>query len=333
MKKTVSQLLQPLKLNPTATLPPAEWIETEEISLQRDRAIWEQYQQKWLTHLNESQFNSYQVAIDLDDTLLLNSYTSPELWKIGEGYQDEAIYPAYQYSKMRKTWQGRFKRVLGRTHYDTADHRAYPFLRNPRHLVMFRPGMLAGLAWLAQRGVEFILVTASAQQRVRYLLKRFPMLVEVFGDRVISANDMVQYYRTHAASASQIQDEISRLAFEKRPFSLAVKTPDLVNQILGNGGYDLIVDDSEVLIQTVGQTPLRDRAVWVRSDLPLSNYGMQIVTAIAAKAMGWENLSLARLEPDSNFEAIAAATDRLVRLEDPYYWPLCHGHDQLSLKD
>ncbi|MFP4254638.1 MAG: HAD family hydrolase [Halothece sp.] len=327
--------LKPLRANPTAILPPDEWINWEPISLQRDRAIWQTYCQQvsWLSQLDAQTFPPYQVVIDLDDTLLLNSYTSPELWKIGEGYQDEAIYPAYKYSKMRKTWQGRFKRVLGRTHYDTADHRAYPFLRNPRHIVMFRPGMLSGLAWLAQRGVEFILVTASAQQRVRYLLKRFPMLVEVFGNRIISADDMVQYYLTQATSEEQIQDQASRQAFKKRPFSLGIKTPDLVNQILGNGGYDLIVDDSEVLAETLSGTPLRDRAVWVRSDLAISSYGVQIVAEITARMMGKpisQESNLKRLEPNSESFSIPLSGDQLIRLEDPYYWPLCHRHDQLK---
>jgi hypothetical protein len=67
-------------------------------------------------------------------------------------------------------------------------------------------------------------------------------------------------YLTQISSATQINDEASRQAFEKRPFSLAIKTPDLINRILGNGGYDLIVDDSAILAETFQETPLRDRA-------------------------------------------------------------------------
>lgn len=56
-----------------------------------------------------------------------------------------------------------------------------------------------------------------------------------------------------------------------------------VNQILGNGGYNLIVDDSHLLAATLQGTSLRDRAVWGRSDLPFHNYGIAIVAKIAAR--------------------------------------------------
>lgn len=326
--------LKPLRANPTAIFPPDEWVNWEPIALDRDRAVWDNYQQQipWLSPIET--LPKLKVVIDLDETLLLNSYSCPKIWEIGEGYEDRKIYPAYCYSQMKKPLRGRLQRMLfGRTHYDTADKTAYPFLQNPRHIVLFRPGMLSGLAWLAQKEVELILVTASARQRVDYLLKRFPLLKEVFGDRVISANEIMKYYLSLASGVSQIQDQASGQAFRKRPWSLAIKTPDLVNQILGNGGYDLIVDDSEMLIETIQETPLRDRALWVRSDLPLSNYGMQIVATIAAKVMA-ENkpLSPQRLEPDSQllFVETVSNPNQFVRLEDPYYWPLCHGRDQLA---
>ncbi|AFZ44913.1 hypothetical protein PCC7418_2778 [Halothece sp. PCC 7418] len=334
----MEKLLNPLRLNPTAIVPPWEWINWQPISLQRDRAIWQNYlnSNSWLSQLENKTFPNCKVVIDLDETLLLNSYSSPEIWEIGQGYQDPEIYPAYQYSQMRKTWRGRLKRLRGRTHYDTANQKAYPFLQNPRHIVMFRPGMLAGLAWLGERGIDLILVTASARKRVHYLLKRFPLLTEVFGNRIISAQDMVEYYLHQAPSANQIKDHISREAFEKRPFSLAIKTPDLVNQILGNGGYDWIVDDSAVLAETVRETPLRDRLLWVRSDLPVSNYGMQILTTLVAKLMKEQkqpspSQDFKPLEPNSQVKEILSYEDNpWVRLEDPYYWPLCHRGDQLS---
>jgi len=332
----VEKLLKTLRLNSTAIVPPSEWINWQPISLWRDRAIWQTYLQQvpWLWQFENKVFPKYKVVIDLDDTLLLNSYSCPEIWEIGDGYQDNDIYPAYQYSKMRKTWRGRLKRVWGRTEYDTADQTAYPFLQNPRHIVMFRPGMLSGLAWLAKRGAELILVTASARQRVTYLLKRFPMLAEVFGNRIISANEMVKYYLTKASYRSQISDQASRQAFEKRPFSLAIKTPDLVNQILSNGGYDLIVDDSKFLTKTLQETSLRDRVLRVRSDLAISNYGLQIVEAIAARVMAEpqnfpKSSGIKQLTSNSHCQPIVS-NNNLVRLEDPYYWPLCHGRDQLS---
>ncbi len=329
--QVVAQLLQTLRLNPEAIIPPSEWIIRSPISLKYDRAVWDNYQQQipWLSNIET--LPKLKVVIDLDETLLLNSYRCPKIWEIGEGYEDRKIYPAYGYSQMKKPLRGRLQRMFGRTHYDTADKTAYPFLQNPRHIVLFRPGMLSGLAWLAQKGVELILVTASARQRVDYLLKRFPILKEVFGDHVISANEIMKYYLSLASGVSQIQDQASGQAFGKRPWSLAIKTPDLVNQILGNGGYDLIVDDSEMLIETIQETPLR--ALWVRPDLPLSNYGMQIVATIAAKVLAEDKqLSPERLEPDSQllFVETVSNLDQFVRLEDPYYWPLCHGCDQLA---
>jgi hypothetical protein len=333
----IESRLKPLRVDQKAILPAAEWVNWQPISLQRDRAIWQDYLQQvpWLSQLENQKLPNYKVVIDLDETLLLNSYSCPEIWEIGGGYQDDEIYPAYQYSQMRKTWRGRFKRILGRTDYDTADQNAYPFLQNPRHIVMFRPGMLGGLAWLAEKGVELILVTASARQRVTYLLKRFPLLAEVFGDRVICANEIMHSYLTQISSATQINDEASRQAFEKRPFSLAIKTPDLINRILGNGGYDLIVDDSAILAETFQETPLRDRLLWVRSDLAVSDYGMQIVAAITASIMKEPELFLkasALKKLDLAFESrqIVPSSSQMIRLEDPYCWPLCHGRDQLS---
>lgn len=326
LDELIESRLKPLRVDQKAILPAAKWINEQPISLKRDRAIWQDYLQQlpWLSQWENKTFPPCKVVIDLDETLLLNSHTSPEIWEIGGGYQDEQIYPAYRYSAMRKTWQGRLKRFFGRTDYDTTDSRKYPFLRNPRHIVMFRPGMLSGLAWLAQRGIELILVTASAQQRVNYLLKRFPLLSDVFRDRVICAEDIVKYY----LCADPIQDEASRQAFEKRPFSLAIKTPDLVNQILGNGGYDLIVDDSTLLVEVIKETPLRDRALWIRSDLSLSNYGLQIVATIAARILG-KHSDLNRLEPDPNSPSVSFTPQQLIRLEDPYYGPFCHRQDQL----
>jgi len=264
---------------------------------------------------------------------LLNSHACPQLWQLGRGYQDEAIYPAYRYRRMRKTWRGRLQRWRGCTHYDTADRNAYPFLRHPRQIVMPRPGMLAGLEWLSQQGVRLTLVTSSAPERVAYLFERLPQLQRIFGPRAIAAREIAAYYWALERSGRSMADAGSRQAYWQRPRSLAVKPPDLVDWALGEGGYDLIADDSQRMASVFGATELRDRLLWVRPDWPVSPYGMQIVAAIARRLSERALESSAGagqpLPPDSSWADWGAIQQACVRLEDPYYWPLCHVRDRL----
>jgi len=327
-----AQLAQ-LRRADTGPLPDASHLERKPIALERDGHLWQRYcrASRHLASVDQAKLANRHVAIDLDETLLLNSHACPQLWHLGRGYQDEAIYPAYRYRRMRKTWRGRLQWLRGRTHYDTADRRAYPFLQNPRQIVMPRPGMMAGLAWLARQGLELSLVTSSAPERVAYLFARLPALQQTFGYRVVTAREMAAYYLTLERDGRPIPDRGSRQAYWQRPRSLAIKTPDLVDWGLGNGGYDLIVDDSKRMAAVLQQSELRERLLWVRPDCPASTYGMQIVAAIAQRVTGAAP-SLAteqRLQPAPNADAKIAAQKGCSRLEDPYYWPLCHVRDRL----
>jgi len=323
--------LKQLRSSDGTCLPPSEYLARLPISLQADSRLWQAYLRQ--AALPVKSLAGYHIAIDLDETLLLNSHACPQLWHLGRGYQDKAIYPAYCYQRMRKTWRGRLQRLRGRTHYDTADRNAYPFLRHPRQIVMPRPGMLAGLEWLTQQGVRLTLITTSAPERVTYLLECLPQLKYIFAHRVITAREIAAYYLALEREGRAIADACSRQAYRQRPRSLAIKTPDLVNWVLGQGSYNLIADDSERMASVFGAADLHDRLLWVRPDWPVSSYGMQIVAAIARRLSERAPKPPANasqpLPLDSSWDNKNAVQKACVRLEDPYYWPLRHLDDRL----
>ena len=326
------------RLNTDAILPDSAYLDTIPIQLNSDREVWHAFLSSHSELTNwTSKVSGRTVVIDLDETLLINSQICPELWQVGRGYQDWTIYSAYKYAFMGKTWQGHLRKALGKPHYDTADVQKYPFLKNPRHIVMFRPGMLSGLDWLKTQGVQLILVTASAQQRVDYLLKRFPLMAEVFDGHIITANDMASYYLTTAQQYQVRKDQASSQIHRQRPSSLAAKTPALVSSILDIGDYDLIVDDSTMTAELFSMTELRHRLLWVRSDLPVGGYGLQIIAEIVARltqrlySQPLKDHQILQLQPDLRYDQFTKARHPPVRLEDPYYWPLCHFSDQLSI--
>ena len=78
-------------------------------------------------------------------------------------------------------------------------------------------------------GVQEYLVWLAGDQEFRWSVSQEGRYQQQRDESGILKSPFFPGLPTHAASASQIQDEISRLGFEKRPFSLAVKTPDLVN--------------------------------------------------------------------------------------------------------
>ena len=334
----VEKTLASLRLNTDAILPESAYLDTIPIQLNSDREVWYTFVKNHSELLNlASRVTGRKIVIDLDETLLINSQICSDLWQVGRGYQDRTIYSAYKYAFMGKTWRGHLRKALGRPHYDTADVFKYPFLKNPRHIVMFRPGMLSGLDWLKTQGAQLILVTASAQQRVDYLLKRFPLLNEVFDGHMITANDMARYYLTTAQQYQLRKDQASSQIHRQRPYSLAAKTPALVSSILSIGDYDLIVDDSTTTAELFSKTELRHRLLWVRSDLPVGGYGLQIIAEIVARltqglrSQPLEGNQISRLQPDLRYDQFIQARQTLVRLEDPYYWSLCHASDQLSI--
>jgi hypothetical protein len=335
----VEPALAPIRLNVRAVWPEPEYLDTSSIELDSDEIVWRIFLNTCPELLNSaSELSGRTVVIDLDETLLLNSHICPDIWHIGRGYKDPTIYPAFRYSIMAKTWRGHLGRAMGRIDYDTSNVMKYPFLKNPRQIVMFRPGMLAGLRWLKAQGVQLVLVTASAQPRVNYLLKRFPLLTEVFGCYIITANDIAHHYLTTPQREQGQQDPASWQVHCQRPYSLAAKTPALVRSILDIDDYDLIVDDSNTTASLFSQSDLRHKLLWVCSDLPLGGYGLQIIVKIVARLTQVSppellaSTPLPRLQPDLSYNCFIHSIQTHIRLEDPYYWPLCHVSDQLFIR-
>lgn len=334
---SVEQVLTSLRLNPDAVWPEPKYLSLAPISLESDWSIWQAFlgAHGHLLSLATS-IGDRTVVVDLDETLLINSHICPELWSLGCGYADPAIYSAYQYANMHKSWKGYLRHAVGRAAYHTVDARSYPFVNNPRQIVMFRPGVLAGLAWLKAQGVRLILATASARPRVDYLLQKFPLLAEIFADHIITANDIACHYLSTAQQHSTYADPASAQVHHLRPHSLAAKTPALVSALLQVAPYDLIVDDSVTTAELFNQTSLSRKLLWVRSDLPTEGYGLRIMAEIVTRlAQGPSERDInrtERLQPDVACDRFVGPGYVSTRLEDPYYWPLCHASDQLHIK-
>lgn len=315
-EQSLASLRRPIGL----PLPDEQFIDKTPLNLEGDRHIWETFYNSPAFPLaqNIPQLTGKTIVFDLDETLLMNSYISPEIWALGAGYPDKNIQPAFKYSQLKKTPKGHLQKLLGRTDYDTTSAQQYPFLKQPRHIVIFRPGILHGLRWLKQQGTTLVLATASARQRVQYLATKFPLLTEIFEDKVITANEIAYYYHKYPETSA-----VDQMIFHKRLHSLAAKVPTIFNFFLKINDYDLLVDDSKTTKQLFTDTSLAAKLLAIDSDKAVGDYGLNILI-MTVNHLLQKNTALAH-------NKISIQKDLITRLEDPYYWCLCHTKDQISL--
>lgn len=325
---TTEKILAQIRRKIDLPLPDQSLLDTSPLSLIYDKEIWDNFlnSENFPLARHNPELQGKTVVFDLDETLLMNSFISPEIWELGEGYRDQNIKPAFQYQKLSKTIKGRIQTFRGHIPYDTCSNEKYPFLKQPRHIVMFRPGILFGLKWLQQQNVKLILATASARRRVDFLAQKFPIIREIFEDRIITANDIAYYYLQNLPRSENFES-----IFKQKPYSLAAKVPDIFKSSLSIELVDLLVDDSETTKKLFKGTSLENYLLSIDSDKAVSGYGLEIIIHSVTKLL--INIGL-NINPD-NQKTIKyedyVKLQQIVRAEDPYYWPLCHTSDQLPI--
>lgn len=325
LEQLAEQSLQTLRRPSDIPLPDPTLIDFSAVNLEGDRQIWD-------TFFNSSNFpfphnlpelTGKTVVFDLDETILMNSFISPEIWDLGNGYEDKTIYPAFHYSQLQPTLKGRLQKLLGRTDYDTRDRQRYPFLQQPRHIVMARPGILHGLSWLKQQGVQLILATASARQRMNYLVQKLPILVEIFAERIVTANEIAYFY--HQLSQDFPLAPTEQVIFARRSQSLAAKVPGIFKYFHQIDSYDLLVDDSATTKKLFADTILADKLLTIDSDQAVSSYGLGIILQTITNLLN-------KSSPIPKYDLKTETLNQFnIRIEDPYYWCLCHLNDQILL--
>lgn len=296
--------------------PAAVFLETSAISLPIVART------NWVT---DASLEGRWLAVDLDDTLLMGSFTAGEAWgamgQAGPGLRKNQLTTDWLASA-KQLARGRFERVACR--------KRHSFLNQPQVEVAFRPGMIEGLCALKKRGLGLVMVTASARQRVDYLRMRFPVLDELFAGtngRIVVAEDLV-----HAALAAEretIDHAPSARAHAIRPRSLAVKTPWAVSYVAGIPHYDLLIDDSEVTAHVFQQARLADRLLWIEGKHPWSDYGRVVLEAAQARLSSQE-IPNGDVRIECPPAAMKLPSDVRIspKVEDPLYFPLLHYRDQ-----
>lgn len=325
LDQLTEQSLQQLRRPTDLPLPDPQFIDYSPVNIDGDRHIWDNFfnSSDFPLAPNLPELAGKTVVFDLDETILMNSFISPEIWALGEGYEDKKIAPAFNYADLKPTLKGRLQKYLGRTDYDTRDRQRYPFLQHPRQIVMARPGMLHGLLWLKQQNVKLILATASARQRMEYLVQKFSILNEIFEDRMVTANEITYFYYQQAqnCTVSPVEQKI----LGRRSQSLAAKIPGIFKYFHQIDSYDLLVDDSATTQKLFAGTALHDKLLTIDSDKAISNYGLTILIQTVKTLL---NHSLNTQKYDAKIEIDSTFTSRV---EDPYYWCLCHLNDQVPL--
>lgn len=278
------------------------------------------------------------VAIDLDETLLNNSYICRSEWNDFAG--NTTYFESICYDRLRRSlrgWLSFFKRKPKRQQYDS---RTYPFLSHPEVDVQLRPGFTGGLKALKKNGAELFLVTTSARPRVEFLCSRLPVLNELFEENIGCAEEICKQVMWIDQMSDQDLRKESKLPVEMfdasvqahrlRPRSLAMKTPLLLERLFGIPGCDLLVDDSKCTAEYFDKAGLNDWLLLVDGGQPNTGYGMEILDAIVMRLNS---------EPDApQFVEYTGRYDELlqgrplIRMEDPLYYPYLHKYDQIPVE-
>lgn len=315
-----------MRRQPPPTIPPAEiWAEqeipVEIISAEDMENIFAEFS----IETDSSKLDGMNIAVDLDDTLLFGSFTVSNLWSLGSGYGDKNIVDGYAYAKMRKSLRGRYNALLGRPGYDQICRRTNPYMEYPRVVVALNTPLVSALNWAKTRGANLALVTASARQRADYLTRRLPILNDLFGNRVMAAEDI-------AARLLDVDLEVGLNTNEttwtksfrihaNRPNSLAAKSPWLVSPLFDGQSFDMLLDDSNVTYEAFQKSGLESCLFRIHHhDLDREKLWMQAVQFGAGVCLSECKLGGAGGFPEFH--------DTLI--EDVLYWPLLHKDDQLD---
>ncbi len=304
-------------------LTPVRW------NLEPGKRYWrELWKAKGHNTLFAGKFRPTWLAMDLDDTLLMGSFTLGAAWGgMGGGLDglDLQMLKTDWLATAKRSLLGRSGRVFSR--------KKHPFLHHPKVEIAFRPGLLEGLIELKNAGIGVVLVTASAEERVNWLRKRFPDFSELLsGDlaRVVSAEAMVAVTRVAALDPQSVEDPASARAHALRPRSLAAKTPWAVSRAGGIPFYDLLIDDSTTTAHIFQQSGLSHRLLFIEGRHPWSGYGIHVLDTAVKKLLhgNMETSTPCPLPCPPEFSQIPEGIPVPPKVEDALYYPLLHYRDQ-----
>ena len=113
--------------------------------------------------------------------------------------------------------------------------------------------------------------------------------------------------------------------FERRSHSLAAKVPGIFKYFYQIDGYDLLVDDSATTQKLFSGTTLEDKLLTIDSDKAVSGYGLDIIIQTVTTLLGKST------DIDKYGIKVEISNELNARVEDPFYWCLCHLSDRVSL--
>ncbi|NQU95332.1 MAG: hypothetical protein HQ549_03770 [Candidatus Omnitrophica bacterium] len=279
------------------------------------------------------------LAMDLDDTLLTNSYTCGNEWQKEGSGSDSKYFESIRYSQMRRSLSGYLKYAQNSPKRAQYDSRKYTFLKNPQVISQLRPGILQALKGFKNAGAILVLVSATARKRMDFLLTRFPILKRLFSfDNklcVIAAEDILKASYELLQNKDKLrlateEDRLSLSAHIDRPMSLAAKTPYLIKRILGISNYDILIDDSSVTFELFKAHNLSHKILKVNPRLPHTDYALDIVTSVLRRLQNKKDAADEVKRSKKNNNIFDASNYRYIRFEDPLYYPLIHMRDQVE---
>ncbi len=330
MNTEVSDILKSLR-NSEASIPEDVIIETSPLNwdLEIARLFWrKRWNANTLSQHLGRMLNSRWLAIDLDDTLLMGSFTTGYEWgELGLAHK------SLKYSNLTTDWIRSIKCLMSGKPKRIFCLSTHPFLKNPRVEVAFRPGLLEGLMELKNLGLGLILATASDRSRVAFLMKRFPALNDLFSGergRVVAAQAITESALIAEAQPELIYDTVSARAHLLRPRSLAVKSPWAISRAADIPLYDLLIDDSTTTASCFHEAGLSKKLLAIEGRHTWSGYGIHILDTALNRLMQLETVSsiASSLRCPADFHQPPAGFPIPPKVEDPLYFPLLHYSDQ-----
>ena len=277
------------------------------------------------------------IAVDLDDTILTNSYICTNEW---HAVANAKIFKSIRYSRVKYLFTKCLEHIYPPSQRLQCNTTQYAFLRNPSVVLEIRPGMLSALKGFKDAGARLILISATDERRMDFLLKRIPFLKELFqfGNKlcIITANDILKAsldlpQDKAAINIASEEDKLSLRVHINRPMSLAMKTPYLVSKILGIGNYDVLIDDSSLSFELFQKHGLGHKMIKVNPRLPHTSYTMDIVESVIKKLRGEADITNEVEFTEKTRRRFNMKNYPHIYFEDPLYYPLIHLKDQVSI--
>ncbi|MCR9200686.1 MAG: hypothetical protein NXI04_18780 [Planctomycetaceae bacterium] len=253
------------------------------------------------------------IAFDLDETLLVNSWISPECFDkqprapLVSAWKPLSIYRVV--SMLSRARGQRFIRPLLELNPTVLDVIRQTVQVRVRHCAV------SVLNRLRSEGFALALVTASRRRRVDYLRRRLPGLMRLF---TTANKELIACAEDLSASLRDMKTPSA---------SLAHKFPDVVQRALrGASEFRLLVDDSKDTQRAFAASGLSGKLIHVHGHTAYDSHLMIDTLRRIHDRLGAEDA-----EPISN-SAVQRELSREeeVIIEDPYYLPLLQRNLSLT---